>query len=77
MSDELMFGGILAGGITAIIAGITGLVLWINWWTLGAPCKRMAQVYDMETVYTLKECYIKTPDGPVLLDSFEKRNKHE
>lgn len=73
MSDGVMIGGVVAGCFTAIIAGITGLVLWVNWWTIGVPCNRMARVHDMETVYTLKECYIKTPDGPVLLDSFAKK----
>lgn len=75
MFDGIMYGSVVVAGISAIVAGVTGLVLWVNWWTVGVPCNRVARVYDMETVYTLKECYIKTPDGPLLLDSFEERNR--
>lgn len=72
MDDILCAVGFVAAFV-AIACGFIGLILTVGWLTDGWPCTRAAKAYDMETVWTLQECYIKTPDGTMTLKTFEEK----
>lgn len=68
MWDEISFAFLLLGFLFGCIAIVCFFVFGGQY----IACRQSAKVYSMPTSFTLNGCYIKTPDGTMPLEAYEK-----
>lgn len=75
--DDIMCFVTPVAACAGIVGAFVGVILLVGWLSEGWPCARRAKAYDMETVWTINECYIKTPEGTMSFKTFEEKLRNK